>query len=256
MRDKSKVTFKKKAHIIPESLGSTDQYAPKGFECDKCNNAFAIIERKVLENPFFLFERAISGTLSKKGKYPIIDHSENGLKIEYRHEEDLIKRPFIDIDLSKFPKEYYSGSIESGTITFDIPIKDYKNYYACQLRFLIKMGLGLMLFAKPYDSSWHDPCAPKYDLGRKFAKEPKKKARWELLIGDPKQGSQPQLGQNDDWNLFRILDSSLGSSIFLCYRYGLKVFVCRLDKPELKYYQSAIEDEFFIEKSQVMEVEI
>jgi HNH endonuclease len=252
-RDKSKVTFEKEAHVIPEALGGTKKYAPKGFECDQCNNFFATIETKIVESYPFMFERVISGTISKRGKYPIIDRNEIGYKVEYRYEEkDPIDRPWIHIDLNKFPKEYYSGSIEEGTIKFSIPIKDYRDYYANLSRFLIKMGLGLMLFAKPYDSSWHDSYAAKYDLCRKFTKEPKKKAKWELLTGDTITGSQPQLRQYDNWNFLRISDDS----VFFCYKYGLKVFVCRLDEPKLKHYQSVIEQIFSIENSQVMEVEI
>jgi hypothetical protein len=182
MKDRSKVTFKKKAHIIPEALGGTDEYAPKGFECDRCNSFFATIETKIVESYPFMFERVISGTVSKRGKYPVIDLNENGYKVEYRYEEkNPIDKPWICIDLNKFPKEYYSRSIEEGTIKFSVPVKDYKDYYANLLRFLIKMGLGLMVFTKPYDSSWHDPYASKYNLCRKFAKEPKKRAKWELL---------------------------------------------------------------------------
>ncbi len=253
MRDASQVTFKKKAHLIPESLGSTDKYAPKGFECDKCNEAFSIIEQRVLNSVPFLFERIISGTLSKKGRYPIIDYENIGIKVEYKSDEaNPQDRPFVHIDRTKLPEEYFSKDEETGIIKFVIPEQAKRDYYANWLRFLIKIGLGLLLFENPYDRNWNDPYAAKYDSSRKFSKEPIKGAKWELLISDVKYESRPQLGQYNDW-IFLLIPN--GPVIF-CYKYGINAFVCNLDAPELIHYQDIIEQYLPVENSQIITVEI
>lgn len=56
-------------HIIPESLGNTHHYLPKGYVCDECNHYFAIkIENSLLSQPYFVSLRHRNEILTKKGK--------------------------------------------------------------------------------------------------------------------------------------------------------------------------------------------
>lgn len=59
-------------HIIPESLGNVEHILPPGIVCDKCNNYFSLkIEKKMLEQPYFVSLRFRQGIESKKGRFPI-----------------------------------------------------------------------------------------------------------------------------------------------------------------------------------------
>ncbi len=62
-------------HIIPESLGNTDDILCNAL-CDKCQNYFGKeLENFVLSKTPFAFWRTIYGTKSKKGKDPFFDMS-------------------------------------------------------------------------------------------------------------------------------------------------------------------------------------
>ena len=43
-------SFKKKAHLIPESASNEDILLPAGSECDRCNQKFSQIEQQVINN--------------------------------------------------------------------------------------------------------------------------------------------------------------------------------------------------------------
>ncbi len=63
-------SFSSIEHIIPESLGNTKNFLPKGVVCDVCNSYFSIkIENPVLSNPFFKELRARNEIPTKKGNF-------------------------------------------------------------------------------------------------------------------------------------------------------------------------------------------
>lgn len=64
-------------HIIPESLGNTDDILEYGV-CDQCQNYFGReLERYVLQKIPFGFWRTIAGTHTKKGKLPAFNPTQN-----------------------------------------------------------------------------------------------------------------------------------------------------------------------------------
>ena len=64
-------------HIIPESLGNTDDILINCV-CDKCQNYFGKeVENYVLTKTPIGFWRTIAGTLNKKGKSPFFNPSQN-----------------------------------------------------------------------------------------------------------------------------------------------------------------------------------
>ncbi len=68
-------SFNTVEHIIPESLGNTDDILMNAV-CDKCQNYLGReIEKFVLDKTPFAFWRTIYGTKSKKGKSPYCDLS-------------------------------------------------------------------------------------------------------------------------------------------------------------------------------------
>jgi len=64
--------FSSTEHIVPESLGNTKNFLPKGIVCDVCNSYFAIkIENPVLSTSFFSELRARNEIPTKKGNFHI-----------------------------------------------------------------------------------------------------------------------------------------------------------------------------------------
>lgn len=64
-------------HIVPESLGNTDDIL-EDCVCDKCQNYFGKeIENYVLAKTPFGFWRTIAGTINKKGKQPFFNPHQN-----------------------------------------------------------------------------------------------------------------------------------------------------------------------------------
>lgn len=64
-------------HIVPESLGNTDDILEDCI-CDKCQNYLGKeIENYILAKTPFGFWRTIAGTVNKKGKKPFFDPSQN-----------------------------------------------------------------------------------------------------------------------------------------------------------------------------------
>lgn len=64
--------FKTVEHIIPESLGNTDDVL-EGAVCDKCQNYLSReVERPALEKAPIAFWRTVLGTTTKRGKLPSV----------------------------------------------------------------------------------------------------------------------------------------------------------------------------------------
>lgn len=79
-------------HIVPESLGNTDDVLKYGV-CDQCQNYFGKeIEHYVLQNTPIGFWRTIAGTLTKKGKAPVFNPAQNpkhrGKLLDYHYLSD------------------------------------------------------------------------------------------------------------------------------------------------------------------------
>jgi len=60
------VSFREKAHIIPEFMGNKKLFSK--YECDDCNHYFSKFETEFAE--FMLLHNSLSGTRSKKNKIP------------------------------------------------------------------------------------------------------------------------------------------------------------------------------------------
>lgn len=58
-------------HIMPESIGNTDHFLPKGIVCDNCNNYFSReLENPILSSGIIQELRSIMEIKTKKGKIP------------------------------------------------------------------------------------------------------------------------------------------------------------------------------------------
>ena len=73
--------FNTAEHIVPESLGNTDDILYNAV-CDKCQKYFGKeIENFVLSKTPFGFWRTLAGTKNKKGKLPYFDATQDNIKV-------------------------------------------------------------------------------------------------------------------------------------------------------------------------------
>jgi HNH endonuclease len=242
LKDKSSTTtFDSVEHVVPESLGNKNYILPQGFVCDKCQNYFSHIENKVLNSVPFSWERSISSTLTKKNKYPRLERS--GIKLETRD-----NRPHLDIDRPNLKKNDYRVDKTTGLINLHIPEQDnQKTLNRNYLRFLIKMGLGLLFF-NTNDSQFKynhllNPYSSSFNEGRDFARQPPRGATWNLWTGILGQESWLSSGQYK-----AKLDLSHNSTIFR-FRYGFYACACNLVKPELDNHLSTLEEGLILQSS-------
>ncbi|MFA5367288.1 MAG: HNH endonuclease [Dehalococcoidia bacterium] len=88
-------------HIVPQSLGNKEHAIPPGIVCDKCNNYFSKLEKKLLEQPYFTSLRFRNRIRSKKNKYP--------------REKGLLLSPLTPIELTRDSDGKLSIDFENGT---------------------------------------------------------------------------------------------------------------------------------------------
>lgn len=67
---KTDVNFKKKEHIIPESIGNTRFILPKGVVCDNCNQYFSKLDNYFCHHHLAAAEKLLFLDRTKKGKPP------------------------------------------------------------------------------------------------------------------------------------------------------------------------------------------
>lgn len=128
------VTFKKKAHIIPELLGRSSFVSD--FECDACNHHFSLYETDLAA--FVGISRSLS---RKKGKEGTPTYKSNDKNLEIRGLQDIVSGNRIQIFSSDFEKDIVIDK-KNKTLTINaerktfIPLRVYKA--------LVKIALTLL----------------------------------------------------------------------------------------------------------------
>lgn len=159
-------SFRRDEHPIPESLGNDDLVLPPGFVCDGCNQYFGSkLEQLVLGFPPFNFVRMALNVRSKKGKVP-----------HYRCQPAYCLFPTGYRDVMVVTGK--RSILEAAMAGEAIPLPEHKahDWFVC--RFLMKMGLELMLLTEngdPYDKA--------FDEARQFVRAPKVTDTWEYCSG-------------------------------------------------------------------------
>lgn len=171
-------------HIIPESLGNTEDILVNAV-CDKCQNYFGKeVENYVLSKTPFGFWRTVSGTLNKKGKKPFFNGTqlEKNARINDYHEfsdKGMIFYPSdnetvigVDIDDEKTKSDVLSGIKTTYNLVLTPKMLIYMG------RFLGKIALEY--WHKEFGSNVFDS---KFDEIRKYVRYGTTKHIWPILNG-------------------------------------------------------------------------
>lgn len=82
-------------HIIPQSLGNSDDVLDKGVVCDGCNNYLARkVEKPFLDLEWLRHRRLVHGVENKRGRLPVISASmlETGVPVTLKPDEQERRR--------------------------------------------------------------------------------------------------------------------------------------------------------------------
>lgn len=173
-------------HIIPESLGNTDDLLNNGV-CDKCQSYIGKeIENYVLNNSPFAFWRVIYGIKTKKGKTPFYDISQTSKgKIPDNHS-------FSDKGLVIYPANNLSEDIIEVEITDENLLKDILSGEKKSIKIvvtpkmLIHMGrfLGKMALEFYYKRFGKKVYNKEFDAIRNYVRYGTTNEIWPILHGN------------------------------------------------------------------------
>lgn len=175
-------------HIVPESLGNTEDVLSNAV-CDKCQNYFGKeVENFVLSKTPFGFWKTISGIKNKKGKTPFFDPSQSELtngKIENYHS-------FTDNNILIHPLDNESiiAVDTNDEEMFKKIMKDKKNNFNVVLmpKILIYMGRFIGKIALEYwcKAFGDDVFSEKFDELRNYIRNGTTNSIWPILRGQLK----------------------------------------------------------------------
>lgn len=218
LKNKNEVSFTKVEHTIPESLGNQSYVLPVGFVCDNCNKSFSKIENTVLSSSMSNLDRISAGILTKKKRYPKIERP--GIKIEFQEKSGMPHFHFNEVEAG----ENLVFDAESRTI--NSTLDDEKPIQQHRARFLLKAGLGLLLFIRAEEKFKPDPYSQIFNSSRDFARFPKRNDKWKVWTGIIESNPRPTL------SMFTYGSTPDGSIMFY-YIYGSQAFACNLIAPEI-----------------------
>ncbi len=157
--DKSSEGSKSVEHIIPESLGNTKAFLPKGVVCDKCNNYFAIkIEKPLLDSLYFKDVRLRNDILTKRGRrVPDELYTPFGkieAEIEAGDNEATLNIAFKNVNNILFEK-IASNNVKQFQIRIPTtPMHEPQEYFMS--RFLAKCSLEYLTTKVVQNENWYE----------------------------------------------------------------------------------------------------
>ena len=168
-------------HIIPESLGNTDDVLIDRV-CDKCQNYFGReVENYILTKTPFGFWRTMAGTLNKKGKFPFFDPSQNP---KSKGVPDFHSYTDNGFTLNPGDNEQIVESIIANQSLFE-KIKNGKNSFNLVMtpKMLIYMGRFLGKIALEYWAKTYGNHVYRKDLDqiRKYSRYGTAKSIWPIM---------------------------------------------------------------------------
>lgn len=222
--------FTRNEHPIPESLGNDDTVLGPGFVCDNCNQYFGSkIEHFVLSCPPFSIDRVTQAVKTKKGKYP-------KASLPGSH---LFSMGYWDTvlwvgELGRTPPTY--ANKDGGLIICPPSPKDDAH---CISRFLLKMGLELLLLADA-----EDPYSREFDCARAYARYGRGQGRWDLGYGHYPRRSDlvvsvrvDEIGPLETRQIYQYEMGVMSSGDkILCFAFVDHCFACNLSQPSLAEY--------------------
>lgn len=162
--------FTRIEHIIPESLGNSDDVLEPGVVCDACNQYFGVkVEQLALDAMPFAVERITGGVRNKRGKFPSVRLA-RGVTLEPTGALDTVR---LSAGADQVQYDPYTGRpflkrvVEQATET-------------ALARLLVKIGIGLL--AKPPTS--YDALDQRFDDARTFARTAPIGVEWQFAHGE------------------------------------------------------------------------
>ena len=229
---KTDVPFKRREHPIPESLRNDDLILEPGLVCDLCNQYFgAKVEQKVLSAPPFSIEKAGAAVKSKKGKMPMV---------KVNDDVHLYPTGYLDRLLLLAEPKYLLGMSFGSFPYIVIPSDAETDFYIS--RFLVKMGLELLLFERDKV----DPYASQFDAARMYARYGNHGMRWQMGYAVYPNKSDLVISTRFDefgpLTTHQLYQCSMGRMLSgdfgICFVYRTHVFSCNLSSPSHIEYVS------------------
>lgn len=213
-------------HIVPESLGNTEDIL-ENTVCDKCQNYFGReIENYVLRKTPFGFWRTLSGTLSKKGKMPFFDgtqnkrtseklndyheYSDKGLTIYSGDNESIIA---VEVQDAKIKEEILTGKKQNIKIVMTPKMLIYMG------RFLGKIALEY--WCKEFNE---DVFNLRFNEIRKYIRYGTVKKMWPIFQGHLKENlllysKEKDIGKR---TLYAYRFFEIDGQVLFCFDIGLE----------------------------------
>jgi hypothetical protein len=220
-------SFSRREHPIPESLGNDDLLLPHGYVCDVCNQYFGSkIESEVLRTAPFGIERVFQAVKSKKRKYPNISDGSLTLRSTGFWDKAHVQSEWPHSNLRKLP---------NGKIALN-PKWSRPNTIA---RFLIKMGIGLLVVSPDID-----PYSTTFDKARNCARLGTLAKDWDFALGIyPRREDLVKLvridllGQLETREIYQYSMGVMQSGdVVFCFRYATSCFAINLSRPSIFEY--------------------
>jgi hypothetical protein len=210
-------------------MGNDDTVVPKGFVCDACNQYFGSkIEKQIMASPPFNVERVRASIKTKKHGYS--KYVENDLL--------LLSNGFWDHLLFAMSPERYDSIFNDnrGVLWVDTP----SNYVILLARFLIKMGLELLVLTDKLDAY-----SSSFDRARRCARFGEGAISWEVAYGRyPTRDDlvkSKRFDEDGPLETRQIYQYEMGCMLpngecQLVFNYLGHCYACNLSKPSLQEY--------------------
>ena len=221
--------FESIEHPIPESMGNDDTFLPKGFVCDSCNQYFGSkVEQPIMASPPFNVERVRASIKTKKHGYS--KYSDSSLL--------LLSEGFWDHVLFAMSPERYDSIFNKnrGILWVETPA----NYIMLLARFLIKMGLELLVLTDTLDAY-----SSAFDKARRCARFGENVISWEVAYGRyPRREDLIKSKRFDEFGPLetrQIYEYEMGCMLpngecQLVFNYLDHCYACNLSNPSLQEY--------------------
>ena len=212
-------------HIVPESLGNTDDILKYGV-CDQCQNYFGReIERYVLQKTPVGFWRTIAGTLTKKGKPPAFNPTQNpksnGKLPDYHPQTDsgVIIHPGDGETI--IDAEFSNDSLFDDVVTGKK--KDFQIVLTPKILVYLGRFLGKIALEYWYKSSGNDVFRKDFNELRMYVRNGTTKDMCPILHGNLEENLliyRPKDSDSEERTLYAYRFFDINSLLFFCFDVG------------------------------------
>jgi len=222
-------SFNSVEHPIPESMGNDETVVPKGFVCDACNQYFGSkLEKQIMASPPFNVERVRASIRTKK----------HGFSKYADDDLILLSHGFWDHALCSMSPERHKTIFQDNRGV--LWVKTLPNYIILLARFLIKMGLELLVISDTLDGY-----STAFDKARRCARFGEGAISWEVAYGRlPNENDLVISRRFDEYgplDIKRLYEYQMGCLLpngecQLLFNYRGHCYACNLSKHSIREY--------------------